>query len=36
VLAETHWTYLKVPQPEFSKLQPGDFAELAVAFGETK
>ena len=27
------WRYLKVPQTEFSKLQPTDFAELAVAFG---
>jgi type III restriction enzyme len=27
------WNYLKVPQIEFNKLQPGDFAELAIAFG---
>ena len=27
------WNYLKVPQMEFNKLQPGDFAELAIVFG---
>jgi type III restriction enzyme len=27
------WNYLKVPQTEFNKLQPGDFAELAIVFG---
>jgi len=26
------WRYVKVPQAEFAKLQPGDFAELAIAF----
>ena len=33
LLAATRWSYVKVPQPEFGKLQPGDFAELAIAFG---
>jgi type III restriction enzyme len=33
LLTGTPWSYLKVPQAEFSKLQPGDFAELAIAFG---
>ena len=33
LLVGTPWSYLKVPQTEFSKLQPGDFAELAIAFG---
>jgi len=32
LLAATRWSYVKVPQPEFGKLQPGDFAELAIAF----
>jgi type III restriction enzyme len=32
VLAATPWRYLKVPQSEFGKLQPADFAELAIAF----
>ena len=27
------WNYLKVPQMEFNKLQPGDFAELEIVFG---
>jgi type III restriction enzyme len=27
------WGYIKVPQVEFAKLQPGDFSELALAFG---
>ena len=27
------WEYLKVPQGEFTKLQPGDFADLAVVLG---
>jgi type III restriction enzyme len=27
------WNYLKVPQMEFNKLQPADFAELAIVFG---
>jgi type III restriction enzyme len=33
LLAATPWRYLKIPQAEFGKLQPGDFAGLAVAFG---
>jgi type III restriction enzyme len=33
LLTGTPWSYLKVPQTEFGKLQPGDFAELAIAFG---
>jgi len=33
LLTGTPWSYLKVPQAEFSKLQPADFAELAIAFG---
>ena len=33
LLLGTPWNYLKVPQPEFGKLQPGNFAELAIAFG---
>jgi type III restriction enzyme len=33
LLVGTPWSYLKVPQTEFSKLQPGDFAQLAIAFG---
>ena len=33
LLTGTSWSYLKVPQTEFGKLQPGDFAELAIAFG---
>jgi type III restriction enzyme len=32
LLVGTPWSYVKVPQAEFSKLQPGDFAELAIAF----
>jgi len=32
LLTGTHWGYLKVPQAEFAKLQPGDFSELSVAF----
>jgi len=34
VLTGTSWNYVKVPQPEFSKLQPRNFAELAIAFGD--
>lgn len=33
LLAGTRWNYLKVPQLEFGKLQPSDFAEMAIAFG---
>lgn len=33
LLVEIPWNYLKVPQMEFNKLQPGDFAELAIVFG---
>ena len=33
LLTNTTWGYLKVPQGEFAKLQPGDFSELAVALG---
>jgi type III restriction enzyme len=33
LLTGTPWSYLKVPQTEFSKLQPGDFAEVALALG---
>lgn len=32
LLSGTPWRYLKVPQIEFIKLQPGEFSELAVAF----
>jgi type III restriction enzyme len=28
LLTGTPWRYLKVPQKEFQKLQPGDFADL--------
>jgi type III restriction enzyme len=27
------WRYVKIPQPEYQKLQPSDFNDLAVAFG---
>ncbi len=33
LLTGTPWRYVKVPQTEFGKLQPGDFSELSVAFG---
>jgi type III restriction enzyme len=33
LLVGVPWHYLKVPQMEFIKLQPGDFAELAIVFG---
>jgi type III restriction enzyme len=33
LLTETPWRYLKVPQVEFAKLQPGDFGELSVGLG---
>lgn len=33
LLTEVAWHYLKVPQAEFAKLQPDDFAQLCVAFG---
>ena len=33
VLVGTSWSYIKVPQMEFTKLQPGDFSELALALG---
>jgi len=29
-LTETEWHYLKVPQKEFEKLQPDEFADLVV------
>jgi hypothetical protein len=27
------WQYIKVPQVEWNKLQPGDFAEVRLTFG---
>lgn len=30
LLTETAWTYLKIPQKEFEKLQPSDYADLIV------
>lgn len=33
LLTDVLWRYVKVQQIEFGKLQPTDFAELAVAFG---
>jgi type III restriction enzyme len=33
LLTGTPWRYVKVPQTEFGKLQPGDFSEVSVAFG---
>lgn len=33
LLLGTLWSYLKVPQSDFTKLQPREFAELAIAFG---
>jgi len=33
LLAGVPWTYVKVQQTEFGKLQPGDFSQLALAFG---
>lgn len=32
LLAGVPWTYMKVQQTEFGKLQPGDFSQLAIAF----
>lgn len=32
LLTDTPWSYLKVPQVEYAKLQPADFNELVVAF----
>jgi type III restriction enzyme len=29
-LTQTHWSYLKVPQKEFGKLQPGEFSDLMI------
>ena len=33
LLVGTSWSYLKVPQVDFTNLQPSEFAELAIAFG---
>jgi len=30
LLTGATWSYLKVPQREFEKLQPSDFADLSV------
>lgn len=32
ILSDTGWRYIKVPQTEFSKLQPADLSEVALAF----
>jgi type III restriction enzyme len=32
LLSDTGWRYIKVPQAEFSKLQPADLSEVALAF----
>jgi type III restriction enzyme len=32
LLSEQAWRYIKVPQTEFSKLQPADLSEVALAF----
>jgi type III restriction enzyme len=32
-LTGTPWTYVKVPQVEFTKLQPNELAELRLVFG---
>lgn len=32
LLTETAWSYVKVPQKEFERLQPAEFAELAYLF----
>jgi len=34
LLTGTPWSYVKVPQTEFVKLQPRDFSELFLAFGQ--
>jgi type III restriction enzyme len=33
LLTGTPWQYVKVPQPEWSKLQPSDLAEVRLVFG---
>jgi type III restriction enzyme len=33
LLTKTYWDYVKVPQADFERLQPADFADLRVAFG---
>src|SRR5205814_766937 len=33
LLTDVAWEYVKVPQVEWKKLQPADFAEIRLAFG---
>ena len=33
VLTGVPWQYVKVPQLEWNKLQPSDFAEVELTFG---
>lgn len=35
LLTGTPWSYVKVPQGEYTKLQPSDFAELRLVFGDS-
>jgi len=32
LLSDEGWRYIKVPQTEFSKLQPADLSEVTLAF----
>ena len=34
LLTDVPWSYVKVPQVEFGKLQPTDFSDAVVAFGQ--
>jgi type III restriction enzyme len=33
LLTDITWTYVKVPQVEFGKLQPGELADVSLTFG---